>query len=99
MPSELLLDPDRLHVHGRRLSALLADLAPLPWVDAATRDGLAATPGGPAVLAELDRAAAAVDRAGRELAALAAALHVAAYAAAAADDAATAGLAALTDRP
>ncbi|QJY46512.1 hypothetical protein [Pseudonocardia broussonetiae] len=93
MSPGLHLDPDRLHAHGRRLAGLLAELLPLPVVDGPVRAALAATPDGPAVLAELDRAAAAVDRIGRELADLTAGLHVTAYAAAAADAEARAALA------
>jgi hypothetical protein len=81
------------------LSELLPDLVPPPALDVATRAELVTTPGGPAVLAELDRAASAVDRTGRELAGLVAALHVTAYAAAAADAAAAVGLSALADGP
>ncbi|GAA2569430.1 hypothetical protein [Pseudonocardia hydrocarbonoxydans] len=99
MAHELQLDPDRLHVHGRRLSALLDGLVPAPAVDAATRATLARTPGGAAVLAELDRVAAAVDRTGRELSGLAAGLHVAAYAAAAVDGDTAGRLGELVDRP
>lgn len=99
MAHELQLDPDRLHVHGRRLSALLDGLAPAPTADEATRAALARTPGGAAVLAELDRLAAAVDRTGRELSGLAAGLHVAAYAAAAVESDAVGRFGGLADRP
>lgn len=93
MPSGLHIDPDRLHAHGRRLAGLLAELLPLPVVDGAARAALAATPDGAVLLVELDRAAAAVDRIGRELADLTAGLHVTAYAAGAADAEARAALA------
>jgi len=99
MAHELQLDPERLHLHGRRLSALLDALAPLPAVDADTRATLGRTPAGAAVLAELDRAAAAVDRAGRELSELAAGLHVAAYAAAEVDGDTAGRLGELAPRP
>ncbi|MHA6785314.1 hypothetical protein ACVGOW_30610 [Pseudonocardia saturnea] len=92
MPPELHLDPERLHVHGRRLSAVLDELVPLPALDAESRAALSLTDDGAAVLAELDRTGAAVDRIGRELTDLAAVLHTRAFAAAAADARATGGL-------
>lgn len=99
MAHELQLDPERLHAHGRRLSALLDGLVPVPAVDAATRAALVRAPGGAAVLTELDRVTAAVDRTGRELCELVAGLHVAAYAAAAVDGDTAGRLGGLADRP
>lgn len=93
MPADLHLDPERLHVHGRRLSAVLDELVPLPALDAESRAALSLTVDGAAVLAELDRTVAAVDGIGRELTDLAAVLHVGAFAAAAADAQATGGIA------
>lgn len=85
MVPDIHLDPERLHVHGRRLAGLLDGLVPLPELDDETRAALAATGPGPAVLAELDRALEEIDRAADELAGLTAALHGAATATAHAD--------------
>ncbi len=95
MPPQLHLDPDRLHTHARRLTAVLDGLVPLPDVDPETRTALASTAAGAAALAELDRITAMVDRAARELSALTAALHETAAAAADADHEAAAVFAAL----
>lgn len=92
MRPDLHLDPERLHVHGRRLSAVLDGLVPLPALDAESRAALSLTAGGAAVLAELDRTVAAVDGIGRELTDLAAVVHTCAFAAAAADARAADGL-------
>lgn len=83
MASDFHRDPERLHVHGRRLDAVLDALVPLPELDPDTRTGLSRAAG--PVLAELDRVLSTVDRAGHELAALAATLHDAAAAGCAAD--------------
>jgi hypothetical protein len=91
--ADLHLDPERLHLHGRRLAAVLDGLVPLPALDAEVRAALSLTVDGAAVLDELDRTAAAVDRIARELTDLAAALHVGAFAAAAADGLAAGGIA------
>lgn len=91
--ADLHLDPERLHLHGRRLSAVLDGLVPLPALDAESRAALSLTAGGPAVLAEVDRTAAAVDRIARELTDLAAVLHTAAFAATAADGESAGGIA------
>jgi hypothetical protein len=90
---DLHLDPERLHVHGRRLSAVLDELVPLPALDAESRAALSLTVDGPAVLAEVDRTAAAVHRIARELTDLAAVLHTGAFAAAAADAGSAGGIA------
>lgn len=85
MPPELHLDPERLHEHGRRLTAILEAVVPLPAVGADRAAALSTTGTGRRILAELDRMRAAVDGAGRELSALTAQLHETAEAAAAAD--------------
>lgn len=91
--ADLHLDPERLHLHGRRLSAVLDGLVPLPALDAEARAALSLTGDGPAVLAELDRTVAAVDRIARELVDLAAVLHAGASAAVAADARSAGGIA------
>lgn len=95
MPPELHLDPDRLHTHGRRLTAVLDRLVPMPDVDPDTRTALASTDPGSRALAEFDRMAEAMDRAGRELSALTATLHQAAAAAENADSGAAGAFMAL----
>jgi hypothetical protein len=70
MPPDLDLDPERLHVHGRRLAAVSDALLPLPVLDADRRAALVATPAGREVLAEVDRSAAAVELAAHELSVL-----------------------------
>lgn len=86
MASDIELDPERLHVHGRRVADVLGELAPLPELDAGLRAALASTEQGAAVLAEVDRALAAILRAAHELAGLAGTLHGAASAVTEADD-------------
>lgn len=81
MATELHLDPDRLHLHGRRLAEVLDGLVPLPGLAPDDRAALAGSP----LLAEFDHALDAVGRAGRVLADLAAELHGAASGTAAAD--------------
>ncbi len=85
MAPDIHLDPERLHVHGRRLTGVLDGLLPMPELDTDTRGGLSRTETGSAVLVELDRALAAVDRTGHELVALTVALHDVASAAVTAD--------------
>ena len=87
MAPDIHVDPDRLHVHGRRLAEVLGTLGGPPELDPATRVALASTGPGTAVLAVLDRAAAVLDRANHELGGLTAALHGAASAAVDADHA------------
>ena len=70
MRPDLDLDPERLHVHGRRLAVVVDALLPLPVLDPERRAVLAADPVGRDVLAEVDRSAAAVELAGRELSVL-----------------------------
>jgi hypothetical protein len=79
------LDPERLHVHGRRLAAVLDTLGPLPVLDPARRAALASTPAGRELLAEVDRSTAAVELAAGELAQLASWLAATATSARAAD--------------
>lgn len=85
MAPELHLDPDRLHVHAGRVTALLDDLVPMPVPDAEARAVLARTDRGGAILSELDQTLAAVERAARELADLGACLYGAAARVEAAD--------------
>lgn len=80
MAPDIHLDPERLHAHGRRVTGVLDALVPTPELDADVRVALLRSATGSAVLAELDRALAAVDRAGHELSGLAGALHGAATA-------------------
>ncbi len=85
MPPELDLDPERLHVHSRRLTAVVDALVPLPAPDISRWSALASTDAGRAMLAEVDRSAAAVVLAVRELVHLAAQLAEVASAARTAD--------------
>ncbi|WP_300017218.1 hypothetical protein [Pseudonocardia sp.] len=98
MRPDLDLDPERLHVHGRRLTDVLDTLVPLPVLDPDRRARLSATPAGRAILAELDRSAAAVDLAADELARLASWLDAAAATTSTADSDAAGALPA-PDRP
>lgn len=97
MRPELFLDPERLHVHSRRLASVLDAVVPLPTLDADGRAALASTAAGRELVAEVDRSADAVERAARELSMLSAWLASAAAAARAADADAACSLA-RTDR-
>lgn len=85
MPPDLHLDPERLHTHGSRLSAIVDALVPMPTLDACTRTAVESSPRHQAILAELDRTTEVLDRACRELGALATTLHDIADAASSAD--------------
>lgn len=71
MPPDLGLDPERLHVHGRRLVAVLDTLVPVPVLGPDRRAVLNSTPAGREILAEIDRSTAAVEFAAGELSRLA----------------------------
>lgn len=85
MRPDLDLDPERLHVHARRLAAVLDGLVPLPVLAPERREVLVAGPAGRAILAEVERSSAAVERAAAELTLLASWLAAAASSTRAAD--------------
>ncbi len=79
--ADLHLDPERLALLARRTAELLDVLVPPPALDAATREAVAAVPGGAGLLDALDALRGSAGRTGREIGELAAHLLGAATAA------------------